>query len=96
MQMLGILGQVRAMMTSTGAAAVASRPTALADGTLTAAMQRGDYKPKPKPKPKAPPKKSALSPAAMDFDRAFAQARAAGEKEFTWRGKRYNTRYADE
>ena len=96
MQMLGIIGQIRGLMTPAGAAAVASRPTALADGTLTAAMQRGDYKPKPKPKPKAPPKKSALSPAAMDFDRAFAQARAAGEKEFTWRGKRYNTRYADE
>ena len=33
-----------------------------------------------------------LSAAAKDFDRTFAAARAAGEKEFTWRGKRYNTK----
>ena len=33
-----------------------------------------------------------LSAAAKDFDKTFAAARAAGEKEFTWRGKRYNTK----
>jgi len=30
--------------------------------------------------------------AASNFDQAFAKARRAGKKEFTWRGKRYNTR----
>ena len=30
--------------------------------------------------------------AASNFDRAFAKARKAGKKEFTWRGKRYNTK----
>ena len=30
--------------------------------------------------------------AASNFDQAFAKARRAGKKEFTWRGKRYHTR----
>lgn len=30
--------------------------------------------------------------AASNFDQAFAKARKAGKKEFTWRGKRYNTK----
>lgn len=30
--------------------------------------------------------------AASNFDQAFAAARRAGKKEFTWRGKRYNTK----
>ena len=42
-------------------------------------------------KPK-PVNKEKLSAAAKDFDKTFAAARAAGEKEFTWRGKRYNTK----
>lgn len=29
---------------------------------------------------------------AADFDKTFAAKRAAGEKEFTWRGKRYSTK----
>ena len=29
---------------------------------------------------------------ASNFDQAFAAARRAGKKEFTWRGKRYNTK----
>jgi hypothetical protein len=29
---------------------------------------------------------------AKDFDRAFAAARRAGKKTFTWRGKSYNTK----
>ena len=70
------------------------RPTA--DGTLSAAIKRGDYKPvQSPPKPKAPMKRN-LSAAARDFDRTFAQARAEGLTEFTWRGRRYNTRYAGE
>lgn len=31
---------------------------------------------------------------ARSFDNAFAAARKAGKKEFTWRGKRYNTKLA--
>lgn len=41
---------------------------------------------------KPQPKREQLSPAAISFDNAFAAARAAGKKEFTWRGNRYNTR----
>ena len=33
-----------------------------------------------------------LSTAAKDFDRAFAAARSSGKTEFTWRGKKYNTK----
>ena len=34
--------------------------------------------------------------AAADFDKNFAAARKAGKAEFTWRGKRYNTKYKGE
>ena len=34
--------------------------------------------------------------AAADFDKTFAAKRAAGEKEFTWRGKKYTTKYKGE
>jgi len=67
-----------------------------AKGTLEEARQKyGDkaIRPQPKPKPKPKPKKPAkLSAGAKAFDKAFAAARRAGKKEFTWRGKRYNTR----
>jgi len=34
--------------------------------------------------------------AAADFDRTFAAARKAGKKEFTWRGRKYNTKLKSE
>ena len=37
-----------------------------------------------------------LSAAAKDFDKTFAAARKEGKKEFTWRGKQYNTRLKGE
>ena len=37
-----------------------------------------------------------LSAAAKDFDKTFAAKRAAGEKEFTWRGKKYTTKLKGE
>lgn len=37
-----------------------------------------------------------LASAAKDFDKAFAAARKSGKKEFTWRGKQYNTKYKGE
>ena len=39
---------------------------------------------------------SKLTSAAKDFDKAFAAARKEGKKEFTWRGKQYNTKYKGE
>ena len=39
---------------------------------------------------KVGPKK--VGTAAQSFDRAFKAARKSGKKEFTWRGKRYNTK----
>ena len=57
-------------------------------------------KPKPKKKPmssmgknyKAQEKKLSRKAVASNFDQAFAKARRAGKKTFTWRGKTYNTR----
>jgi hypothetical protein len=40
--------------------------------------------------------KDQLSAAAKDFDKAFASARKSGKKEFTWRGRRYNTKLKGE
>lgn len=40
--------------------------------------------------------KEQLSSAAKDFDKTFAAARKAGKKEFTWRGKKYNTKLKGE
>ena len=40
--------------------------------------------------------KEQLSAAAKDFDKNFASARKAGKKEFTWRGKKYNTKLKGE
>ena len=69
------------------AATEALAPQKAADGTLTAARKRGDYKPKQGPRN---PEKGMTR--AQSFDKAFAAARKAGKKEFTWRSKRYHTR----
>jgi len=59
-----------------------------------------DPKPEPKPEPskEEPVKRSSgeLSTAAKSFDKAFAAARKAGQSEFSWRGKKYNTKYKGE
>ena len=41
---------------------------------------------------KAKEKKLSRAAGAANFDAAFAKARKAGKKTFTWRGKTYNTR----
>ena len=65
-----------------------------ATGTLEEARKKyGDKAIRPAPAKKAPPKKKpGLSAGAKAFDKAFAAARSAGKKEFTWRGKRYTTK----
>ena len=85
-------GMGKPMGRGIGPAAVAmetlkARPTA--DGTLTSAMKRGDYKPRQGPNV---PKR--LTQGGMDkgsFDSAFKASRTAGKKAFTWRGKKYTT-----
>ena len=67
-------------------------PTPLGRGDLRAALERGDYKPMQGPPAPKAPQKEKLSAGAMAFDRAFAKARSQGLSEFTWRGKRYNTK----
>ena len=77
------------------------------DGSLppyTPPRPPAELAPSPTPEPKAetpkekPVKRPAteLASAAKDFDKAFAAARKAGKKEFTWRGKQYNTKYKGE
>ena len=77
------------------------------DGSLppyTPPRPAADPAPAPTPTPKAETPKeepvrrpaSKLTSAAKDFDRAFAAARKEGKKEFTWRGKQYNTKYKGE
>ena len=45
---------------------------------------------------KAKEKKLSRAAGAANFDAAFAKARRAGKKTFTWRGKRYNTKLKGE
>lgn len=59
------------------------------DGTLTAAMKRGDYK--PKQGPAVPERLTQKGVDKKTFDDAFRQARQAKAKTFTWRGKKYTT-----
>jgi lipoprotein-anchoring transpeptidase ErfK/SrfK len=66
------------------------RARPVADGTLKG-------KPTGPKKGPAVPKRVQSAPskpqtAAKSFDSAFAAARKAGQKEFTWRGSRYRTR----
>jgi len=51
-----------------------------------------DYKKTEQAAFKKADKKPGLSAGAKAFDKAFAAARSAGKKEFTWRGKRYTTK----
>lgn len=80
-----------------GAAAAVMAPRPLADGSMAGrnygkfqnARSEAFKKAKAiKGSPVVGPRKSA----AGQFDSAFAAARKAGKKEFTWRGKRYNTK----
>jgi len=73
------------------------------DGSLppyTPPRPAADPKPEVKPEPpkeeKSTRSASELSAAAKSFDKAFAAARKEGKKEFTWRGKQYNTKYKGE
>ena len=83
-----------------GAAAVVMSPTALADGTLTAAQSGrapsrfGNARDLAMKKAKAIKGSKVVGPkksAAGQFDSAFAAARKAGKSTFTWRGKKYTT-----
>lgn len=87
----GKLGRV-AGLGAVAAAGINAGP--VADGTLTAAMKRGDYKPKQGP---AVPKR--MTQGGMDkgsFNSAFKASRTAGKKTFSWRGKKYTTKKAGE
>jgi len=86
---LGTLGS-RAGLAAVAAEGLTARNTA--DGTLSAAMKRGDYKPMQGPKPKT----TQASFNKKTFDQAFKSARTSGAKTFTWRGKKYTTKMKGE
>lgn len=79
-------------MGAVAAETLKARPAA--DGTLTAAMKRGDYKPK-----QGPAVPARMTQGGMDkgsFNSAFKASRTAGKKTFSWRGKKYTTKKAGE
>jgi len=80
----------RAPLAAVAAEGITARNTA--DGTLSAAMKRGDYKPKQGPSPKT----TQSSFNKKTFDQAFKAARTSGAKQFTWRGKKYTTKMKGE
>jgi hypothetical protein len=91
----GLKGGVKAAVFMEG---LTSRNTA--DGTLTAAKQRGDLAKRRKPSPQesatyrsqeAKARAKNASRRSSSFDDAFASARRAKVKTFTWRGKKYTT-----
>ena len=91
---LALLGNILSMMrgvTPAGVASMVMQPRPTADGTLRGALERGDYKPSQNVRGAD----EGLT-RAQSFDKAFAAARKQGQKEFTWRGKRYHTRLAGE
>lgn len=57
------------------------------DGTLSAALKRGDYRPQQGPRN---PDQGLTK--AQSFDKAFKAARTSGQKEFTWNNKKYTTK----
>lgn len=80
----------RAGLLGVAAEGLTARNTA--DGTLSAALKRGDYKPKQGPQPKT----TQASFNKKSFDQAFKAARTSGAKIFTWRGKKYTTKLKGE
>lgn len=80
----------RAGLAAVAAEGLTARNTA--DGTLSAAMKRGDYKPKQGPSPTT----TQSSFNKKTFDQAFKSARTSGAKTFTWRGKKYTTKMKGE
>ena len=69
-----------------GVAAAGLQSSNTADGTLKGKPSG------PKQGPKAPERLSQGGVDKMKFDDAFRQARKAGQKQFTWRGKSYITK----
>jgi len=84
-----VAGAVAALrnITPAGVAAAVMAPRPTADGTLTAALKRGDYKPKQGP---ANPDQGLTK--SQSFDKAFAAARKSNKTGFTWNNKTYNTK----
>lgn len=82
-----IVSQARSLASPVGAAIAVSAPRPTADGTLKAAQQRGDYRPK-----QGPINPDQGKTKAQSFDDAFRKARKNKQKEFDWNGNRYNTR----
>jgi len=84
------LGTIRSMMTPAGMAAAVLAPRATASGTLKGKPTG------PKQGPAVPKRLTQAGINKGSFDDAFRNARKAGKKEFTWRGKKYNTKIKGE
>ena len=87
---LGMLaGLMKGGAQGLGMAILNAGPTA--PGTMDEALRRGTYRPM-----QGPADPDAGMTRAQSFDKAFARARAAGKKVFTWDGKKYNTKLKGE
>ena len=62
------------------------------DGTIRSRLKVGPAKVGPAKVGPAKVGPAKVGTLAQNFDRAFADARKSGKTEFTWRGKRYNTK----
>ena len=89
-----VLGVVK-NVTRGGAFAAGLKATNTAKGTLSEARQKyGDKAFAQKQGPSQKTTQSSFN--KKTFDQAFKAARSSGAKEFTWRGKRYNTKMKGE
>lgn len=89
-----VAGVVKSL-TRGGAVAAGLKATNTAKGTLSEARQK--YGAKAMPQKQGPSQKTTQSSFnKKTFDQAFKAARTSGAKEFTWRGKRYNTKLRGE
>ena len=89
-----VLGVVK-NVTRGGAFAAGLKATNTAKGTLSEARQKyGDKAFAQKQGPSQKTTQSSFN--KKTFDQAFKAARSSGAKEFTWRGKKYNTKLKGE
>ena len=75
----------------TAVAAAVLAPKSTADGTLTSALRRGDYKPM-----QGPTNPDQGLTKTQSFDKAFKAARTSGKKGFLWNNRTYSTKLKGE
>jgi len=96
MKAAATLGTIKSMMSPTGAASAVAAPRPTAAGTVTAAQSGRAPSRFANARDMAMKKASAIKGSPVvgprkSFDDTFRDARKAGKKEFSWKGKKYTT-----